>query len=100
MKLPITKTQLAAWTWLLDHGGDGYIDGPGHVVSTDSSEMAPFSGVIWRRLAEKNFVEIAQDPSGFRRIRAVKLDPPLNLSEADTEENVMETRAIAERHVR
>ena len=99
MKLPITKTQLAAWTWLLDHGGDGYISASGNVVSS-GSETAPFRGVVWRRLTEKNFVEIAQDPSGFRRIRAVKLDPPLNLTEADTEENVMETRAIAERHVR
>ena len=99
MKLPITKTQLAAWTWLLDHGGDGYISASGNVVSS-GSETAPFRGVVWRRLTEKRFVEIKTGSRGQRYIVAVKLDPPLNLSEADIEENVMETRAIAERHVR
>ena len=99
MKLPITKTQLAAWSWLLDHGGDGDIDDADNVVSSHS-EPAPFRGVVWRRLAERGFVEFARCSTGNRYIRAIKLDPPLNLSEADIEENVMATRAIAERHVR
>lgn len=98
MKLPITKTQLAAWTWLLDRGGVGYISASGNVVSS-GSETAPFSGIIWRRLAEKHFVEIKPGSRGHRYIVAIKLDPPLNLSEADIEENVLAIQAIAEKHV-
>ena len=97
MKLPLTKTQLAAWTWLLDHGVAGYIDDAGNVMSSDS-EPAPFRGITYLRLAERGFVVIEVGRSGNRYIRAVKLDPPLNLSEADIEENVVATQAIAEKH--